>query len=123
MNQIENIHGLTVDGWGDGRVVKFSGIPCPLVGHREIRCDADTSYLGRVLDDWATYQTPVGLVERHYWATGAGLERQGVDWRIVPVKEIEAAQRRFEAASKEMAAAISTLTLFTISKSIIDKTP
>lgn len=107
--EIENIAGLTVEGRGENRVVKFDGVPCPLIKRKEDLCECDTSYKGDVLDSWETYQTPVGIVERHYWARGAGLERSGTDWRLVPVDEIKAAQDRFTAASSELADAKAEL--------------
>ena len=109
MKQITHINGLTVEKVGDNRVVKYLGTECPLIKRNEVLCEQDTSYKGCVLDSWETYQTPVGVVERHYWARGGGLERSGTDWRLVPVEEITAAQKRFEAASRELAEARAEL--------------
>lgn len=109
MTTIEHINGLTAEKIGGKRVVKYNGVECPLIKRNEILCEDDTSYKGDVLDSWETYRTPIGVVERHYWARGAGLERSGMSWRIVPVDEIRAAQDRFEAASREMAEARQAL--------------
>jgi hypothetical protein len=109
MKNIDHINGLTVESVGDKRVVKYSSQECPLIKRDQRLCDADTSYRGDVLDSWETYQTPVGVVERHYWARGAGLERSGVSWRIVPTQEIAEAQERFETASRELTEARTAL--------------
>ena len=103
MENIEGIAGLTVERVDNRRVVKYNGVECPLIKRDEILCEQDTSYNGCVMDSTETYTTPVGVVKRTYWARGAGLERTGVDWCIVPVTEIEAAQLRFVAASLELA--------------------
>lgn len=96
---IRNINGLTAEKIDGKRIVKYNEVECPLIKRNEVLCEQDTSYRGDVLDSWETYKTPVGIVERHYWASGGGLEHSGIDWRIVPVAEIEAAQNRFKAAS------------------------
>ena len=102
MQEIKNINGLTVDVFDGERSVYYQGIECPILGERTVLCERDTSYKGCVLDSWETYATPIGVVERHYWARGAGLERSGTDWRIIPVDEILQTQTRFEAASREL---------------------
>lgn len=79
------------------------------IGDRADLCEQDTSYRGDVLDHWETFLTPVGIVERHYWARGAGLERAGTDWRLVPATEIAEAQERFTKASTELAEATAEL--------------
>lgn len=103
---LEKINGLSVEKDHDGeKVVKYNGVKCPLISRRDVTCEQDTSYRGDLLDGWRTYQTPIGVVESHYWASGAGLERSGIDWRIVPVSEITEAQKAFEKASAELAVA------------------
>lgn len=113
IEHIEHINGLTVERIGGKRVVSYNGQVCPLIKREEELCECDTSYKGDVLDSWESYATPIGVVERHYWARGPGLERSGTDWRIVPVAEIDAAQKRFEAASRELAAARAALEMVT----------
>lgn len=102
MKSIKGIDGLSVDRVDNRRVVYYEGKECPLIKRTEELCEADTSYFGDVLDSWETYQTPIGVVERHYWCRGAGLEYSGVDWRLIPVEEISAIQEKFRKASKEM---------------------
>jgi hypothetical protein len=109
MKEINRINGLTVEKIDGKRAVKYQGADCPLINKHAVLCEQDTSYNGDVLDSWETYKTPVGVVERHYWSRSASLERTGTDWRIVPIEEIAAAQKRFEAASVEMAAARQAL--------------
>lgn len=109
MKTINNIDGLTVEKVNGNQIVKYCGQPCPFIKRDEILCEEDTSFRGDVLDSWETYQTSIGVVERHYWARGAGLERSGVTWRIVPVEEIRTAQERFEVASREMTEARAAL--------------
>lgn len=110
-SEITDIAGLTCEKIGGKRIVKFDGIECALIKRREILCEQDTSFRGCVLDSWETYQTPVGIVERHYWARGAGLERSGVTWHLVPSDEIKAAQERFLLASRELASAKKALVM------------
>lgn len=102
MKNIHGIDGLSVDRVDNRRVVYYRGQECPLIKRSEKLCEANTSYFGDVLDSWETYKTPIGVVERHYWCRGAGLEHDGVDWRLIPVEEISAIQERFRKASKEM---------------------
>jgi len=103
MKNIKNINGLVVGKTAEGqRVVEYMGTPCPLINQNTELCEESTSYYGCILNSRETYQTPIGAVERHYWARGGGLERTGVDWRLLPVDEIEEVQRRFEAASREL---------------------
>lgn len=105
MKKISGIEGLSVDRVDNRRVVYYRGQVCPLIKRSEELCEADTSYFGDVTDSWETYQTPIGVVERHYWARGAGLETSGTDWRLIPVEEIAGIQERFKKASEEMEAA------------------
>lgn len=102
MKTIEQINGVTVENLDGNRTIKYLGEVCPLIKRKEIRCEQSTSYKGHLLDSWETYQTPIGIVERHYWARGAGLEESGIDWRLIPQSEIEEAQERFRLASIEM---------------------
>ena len=103
MKNITHINGLAVGETAEGRrVVEYMGTPCPLIKRDVELCEERTSYYGCVLNSWETYQTPIGAVEGHYWARGGGLDRTGVDWRLLPVTEIEEVQRRFEAASHEL---------------------
>ncbi len=114
MQTIPHINGLTVEVEDNNgkRSVKYNGVRCPLIGRREVLCEQNTYYRGELLDSWETYSTPVGVVERHYWARGAGLERNGTDWRIIPVTEIAAAQKRFEDVSKELHEVRKSLELY-----------
>lgn len=116
MEKIQNIDGLTVDHVNGKRVVMYHGQECPLISREETLCEEDTSYCGCVLYSTETYRTPIGVVERTYWARGAGLERSGSDWRIVPVEEISDVQKRFEAVSIEMAKARRALEMVVESK-------
>lgn len=114
MTEIEGIAGLTVEGRGSERVVRFDGVVCPRINRWESEgLNYGNSYDGCITDSLETYQTPVGIVERRYWARGPGLEREGTEWRIVPQSEIEAAQKRFMAASRELEAAKAALVQLT----------
>jgi len=91
--KVEGIHGLTESyDEADRRIVKYAGLECPLISRRENICDREGPYIGSILDSFETYKTPIGVVERHYWTAGAGLEKYGVNWEIVPIKRIEEAQ-------------------------------
>lgn len=94
------------------RVVKFLGQECPLIGRQEWRCEEDTSYYGCILDSVETYETPLGIAERRYWARGAGLERSGIEWRLVPKDEIRTAYERFQRACVELEKARQALDLY-----------
>ena len=108
--KIREVHGLTESyDEQDRRIVKYAGLECPLIQRRENLCIWKGPYLGSVLDTWETYKTPLGVVLRHYWSAGAGLERDGVDWELVPVERIAEAQERFKTASAEVAAASEEL--------------
>ena len=89
----------------DGMKLSYQGVACPLIKDRRIRCKEHTSYEGTITDEWTTWRTPVGIVERNYWARGPGLDRKGISWRLVPQKEVEEAQARFVKAKRELAAA------------------
>jgi len=89
-------------------IIVKDGVQTPAreISHHEVLCEQDTSYNGHVLDCTRVYETPYGLVERSYWARGAGLERSGTDYRIIPATEIAEAQRlASETAAKAQAAA------------------
>ena len=105
MKNVKGIKGLEVGRVNMQRAVFYRGQECPRLSRVEETCDAPTSYFGEITDSWETYQTPIGVVERHYWCRGAGLDRSGVDWRLIPVEEISAIQERFVKASLEMEAA------------------
>ena len=94
------------------RKLFYNGVECPFIARREILCESDTSYNGCVLDSWETYQSPIGVIERHYWARGAGLERSGKDWRLVPSAEISELQVRFTKLSAELAEVVESLKAF-----------
>lgn len=99
---------------GKPPLLMVDGVETPLkeVSHKEILCEQDTSYRGDVLDSWRVYESPYGLIERHYWARGAGLERSGIDFRVIPVSEIEALQKRAQEtaqAAQEAAEALVAL--------------
>jgi hypothetical protein len=106
MAEIINIPGLTCD---EKQLVAYNGQPCPLIKRVERLCEENTSYNGDVLDSWETYKTPVGVVERHYWARGPGLDNTDVDWRLIPTEDIQAAQERFNKAALELRAATYAL--------------
>lgn len=107
MDDIENIDGLTVEQLiNHKRLVRYQGKECPLIKRIEIDEDDEP------FDSWETYQTPIGVVQRHYYARGEGLEWSGVDWVIVPAGQIADAQQRFEKASKELEAARQELERF-----------
>ena len=112
--KIREVHGLT-ESYDDlsRRSVSYAGTQCPLISRRENICDREGPYIGSILDSFETYKTPIGVVMRHYWTAGAGLERSGVNWEIVPIKRIEEAQKRFALASAEVAEAGAELEFLT----------
>lgn len=73
------------------------------ISHVERLCDLDTEFRGEILDSKRVYETPYGLVERHYYARGGGLERTGVRYRIVAAGEI--AEKAISAQTLAAAAA------------------
>ena len=75
--KIDGLNGFEVDGlelW-------YFGKPCAMLSDTSRECGDELSYRGSLVDRWTTYRTPVGIVERHYWAR-VGL-RAGVDWRLL----------------------------------------
>ena len=59
------------------------------ISHNHKCCEEDTSFKGDTLDDWRVYKTPYGIIERHYWARGGGLDRTGIDYKIITPNEIK----------------------------------
>ena len=55
-----------------------------VVSTRENTVDWDNSYYGCLLDRWTVYSTARGLIEKHEWRRGAGLERSGTDYQQMP---------------------------------------
>ena len=84
-NPVKEIAGLTVEfKWPNKRIVRFNGKACPLIERTERLCELKTSFCGDVLDSTETYALPDGRVARRvFWARGAALERQDVQWDIV----------------------------------------
>ena len=106
--QIEGIEGMTVEVEVK-RVVRYYGEVCPLIGRSEVLCEQQTSYWGMIMKSVETYQTPIGVVRRTYRAIGAALDTTSVEWTLVTVAEQECAQKRFQDASIELAAARTAL--------------
>lgn len=94
--------GFTVEVIYGIRRVYYLNQPCERISRKVRNCEENTVHNGSILDCWETYQSPIGVIERHYWARGAELEESGIDWRLVPQKEIETAQKRYETASVEL---------------------
>lgn len=83
--------------------------PVTLVSDRKVLCELDTSYNGELLDRWTVWRTPFGLVQRHKWQRGAGLERGGVDWTLIPEERVRDAQALALATSRAADAATDSL--------------
>lgn len=113
MKNIAHINGLSVEVINDRRIVTYLGQECPMISRKENLCEQDTSYFGCVIDSWETYQTPIGVVQRHYYARGAGLETTGVSWGIIPDEQIRKAQAEFLRLSQELAIARKNLEMVT----------
>lgn len=105
MKNVSGINGLTVSCVNMERAVFYHGKKCARLSRTVATCEENTSYFGSATDSWEIYDTPLGLVERYYWCRGAALDRSGVEWRLIPFKEIADIQERFVKASAEMEAA------------------
>jgi hypothetical protein len=92
MSKIKVIIGTFIDGLIEGKppIINESGKSrCAVeISHTEVCCDLDTSCRGEVLDSKRCYQTPWGVVERHYKSWGGSLEHSAVTFRIVGNGEI-----------------------------------
>ena len=113
MKSIESINGLTTECKNGHRRVFYMGQECPSVGDRESLCEGETSFVGEVMDQWQTWKTPIGVVERRYRARGAALELTSTTWRLVPALEIQALQTRHESLSEELSIVEAQLRLYT----------
>jgi len=108
MHKVEGIEGLTVE-LAVNRIVRYHGAICPLIGRTEVLCQQNTSYWGITMKSTESYRTPIGVVQRNYNASGPDLSTISVKWMLVSIGEQEAAQKRFIAASEEMASARTVL--------------
>ena len=92
MSKVKVIIGTLIDGLIEGRppIINQSGKSrCAVeISHKEVCCDLDTSCRGDILDSRRCYQTPWGVVERHYKSWGGSLEFNSVTFKIVGGAEI-----------------------------------
>jgi len=110
MSKIKVIVGTFIDGLIEGRppIINENGKSrcAKEISHEEVCCDRDTSCRGEVLDSKRCYDTPWGVVERHYKSWGGSLEFHSVSFRIIGNGEIaEKALKAQNLAEQAQAAA------------------
>ena len=92
MSKIKVIIGTLIDGLIEGKppIINQSGKSrCAVeISHTEVCCDLDTSCRGEILSSKRCYETPWGVVERHYKSWGGSLEFHAVTFRIIGNGEI-----------------------------------
>ena len=104
---VDGLNGFEVDGLE----LYYLGKACPGIEENDFADPA--RYNQGYADSWTTWQTPLGMVERHEWARGARGERRGTSWRLVPQPEVglelEELQERFVLASRQLEVARQAL--------------
>ena len=110
MSKVKVIVGTLFNGLLEGNPVIIvedgTSRPAVEISHREVLCEQNTSFRGDLLDSFRVFSTPYGLVQRHYYARGGGLERTGVTFKIVASGEIaEKAIKAQQLAAAAQAAA------------------
>jgi len=92
MSKVKVIVGTLFNGLLEGKppIINENGTSRTAleISHKEVCCEQDTSCRGEVLDSKRCYDTPWGVVERHYKSWGGSLEFHSVTFRMVGNVEI-----------------------------------